>query len=105
MKQRKIHPTAFCLRSTSFGLVTVLWSTYGRELKIRRILLSGLDHASVQMAGEEVFCLFAHFAKKIRNDKGYWNQIESYIKEHSIVEFSHSLCPENIKNLEGGGPA
>jgi hypothetical protein len=32
--------------------------------------------------------------KKIRDDKGYWNQIESYISNHSSAEFSHSLCPE-----------
>lgn len=32
--------------------------------------------------------------KKIRDDKGYWNQIESYIRAHSEAEFSHSICPE-----------
>ena len=32
--------------------------------------------------------------KKIRDDKGYWDQIESYIKKHSEAEFSHSICPE-----------
>ena len=32
--------------------------------------------------------------KKIRDDKGYWNQIESYIREHSEADFSHGLCPE-----------
>ncbi len=32
--------------------------------------------------------------KKIRDDKGYWNQIENYLREHSGVEFSHGLCPE-----------
>ncbi len=32
--------------------------------------------------------------KKIRDDKGYWNQIESYIHEHSEAEFSHSICRE-----------
>jgi hypothetical protein len=32
--------------------------------------------------------------KKIRDDKGYWNQIESYIRGHSEAEFSHSICPE-----------
>ena len=30
--------------------------------------------------------------KKIRDDKGYWNQIEAYIQMHSDAEFSHSLC-------------
>lgn len=37
--------------------------------------------------------------KKIRDDKGYWNQIETYIQEHSGAEFSHSLCPECAKKL------
>jgi PAS domain S-box-containing protein len=37
--------------------------------------------------------------KKIRDDKGYWNQIESYIKDHSEAEFSHSICPECAKKL------
>ena len=32
--------------------------------------------------------------KNIRDDKGYWHQVESYIRNHSEVEFSHSLCPE-----------
>ncbi len=32
--------------------------------------------------------------KRIRDDKGYWNQIESYIQQHSDAEFSHGLCPE-----------
>ena len=32
--------------------------------------------------------------KKIRDDKGYWKQIESYISEHSEAEFSHSICKE-----------
>ncbi|MDJ0883606.1 MAG: PAS domain S-box protein [Desulfobacterales bacterium] len=37
--------------------------------------------------------------KKIRDDKGYWNQIESYINEHSEAEFSHSICPDCAQNL------
>ncbi len=37
--------------------------------------------------------------KKIRGDDGYWNQIESYIREHSMAEFSHSICPECVKKL------
>lgn len=32
--------------------------------------------------------------KKIRDDKGYWTQIESYIRHHSEAEFSHGFCPE-----------
>jgi DNA-binding NtrC family response regulator len=32
--------------------------------------------------------------KKIRDDKGYWSQIESYISTHSDAEFTHGMCPE-----------
>ncbi len=37
--------------------------------------------------------------KKIRDDSGYWTQIESYIRDHSDAEFSHSICPECAKRL------
>jgi hypothetical protein len=32
--------------------------------------------------------------KKIRDDKGYWNQIEAYVRDHSNAEFSHGICPD-----------
>lgn len=37
--------------------------------------------------------------KKIRNDKGYWEQIELYISEHTNADFSHGLCPECAAKL------
>lgn len=37
--------------------------------------------------------------KNIRDDKGYWSQIESYIRDHSEAEFSHSICPSCFKKL------
>ena len=37
--------------------------------------------------------------KKIRDDKGYWNQIERYIQKHSDATFSHGICPDCVANL------
>ncbi|OGR01615.1 MAG: hypothetical protein A2511_06400 [Deltaproteobacteria bacterium RIFOXYD12_FULL_50_9] len=37
--------------------------------------------------------------KKIRDDQGYWHQIEEYIRDHSEAEFSHSICKECVKKL------
>ena len=37
--------------------------------------------------------------KKIRDDSGYWGQIEVYIRDHSDAEFSHGICPECAKKL------
>jgi DNA-binding response OmpR family regulator len=37
--------------------------------------------------------------KKIRNDEGYWQQVEEYISSRSEVEFTHGLCPDCIKKF------
>jgi PleD family two-component response regulator len=37
--------------------------------------------------------------KNIRDDQGYWQQIEVYIRDHSEAEFSHSICPACAKEL------
>lgn len=37
--------------------------------------------------------------KKIRDDQGYWNQIEGYIRDRSEAEFSHGICPECANSL------
>jgi len=34
------------------------------------------------------------FCKKVRDDKGYWEQVDVYISKHSQADFSHSVCPE-----------
>jgi len=39
--------------------------------------------------------------KKIRDDKGYWNQLETYIRDHSEVDFTHAICPDCAKRLYG----
>jgi DNA-binding NtrC family response regulator len=39
--------------------------------------------------------------KKIRDDSGYWNQIEAYLREHSQAEFTHSICPDCLEKLYG----
>lgn len=44
-----------------------------------------------QLSGLIPICMHC---KKIRDDTGYWNQLEAYITRHSDVLFSHSLCPE-----------
>lgn len=40
--------------------------------------------------------------KKIRDDKGYWNQLEQYISAHSDVGFSHGICPDCVESLFPG---
>jgi len=81
----------------------------GAEQELKRYY-ENLEHlvdqrtAELQKALSEVRLLSGMLpicasCKKIRDDKGYWNQIESYIQQHSNAEFSHSICPDCMKKL------
>ena len=37
------------------------------------------------------------FCKQIRDDQGYWDKVEVYIGRHSNAQFSHSICPDCMK--------
>ena len=50
------------------------------------------------------------YCKKVRDDQGYWRQVEEYLHQKAGAEFSHSLCPQciaehypNFKPRSGGG--
>ena len=40
--------------------------------------------------------------KKIRDDQGYWTQLETYIHQHSEADFTHGLCPDCAERLFQG---
>jgi PAS domain S-box-containing protein len=40
------------------------------------------------------------WCKKIRNDKGYWQKVETYIQEHSGASFTHGICPECLNKVD-----
>ena len=37
--------------------------------------------------------------KKVRDDTGYWQQVEVYVRDHTSAEFTHGLCPDCLKKL------
>ena len=39
--------------------------------------------------------------KKIRDDKGFWKQVDSYIEDHSQITFTHGICPDCLTELYG----
>jgi hypothetical protein len=40
------------------------------------------------------------WCKKIRDDKGFWSQVESYVEQHSEAQFTHGICPDCLKKVE-----
>lgn len=39
------------------------------------------------------------YCKRIRDDRNYWNQVETYIGEHTDVQFSHGICPSCLERV------
>jgi ligand-binding sensor domain-containing protein len=71
-----------------------------RYLKAREKLLSQrVDEAVAQVKALRGLLPICASCKKIRDDGGYWNQIETYIHDHSDAEFSHSVCPDCLQKL------
>ncbi len=60
-------------------------------------LISELQEALVRVKKLSGLLPICSYCKKIRNDKGYWEQVEQYIEEHSDVDFSHGICPDCAK--------
>lgn len=62
-------------------------------------LIAGLQKALATIKRLHGILPICASCKKIRDDNGYWTQVESYIREHSEAEFSHGICPECAKKL------
>jgi ligand-binding sensor domain-containing protein len=71
-----------------------------RYLKAREKVLSRrVEEAVAQVKALRGLLPICASCKKIRDDGGYWNQIETYIHDHSDAEFSHSVCPDCLEKL------
>lgn len=87
----------------TFTLVAIFayWFEYFRE---EYKLKMEAEQASLEEALKQVKALsgllpICASCKKIRDDQGYWNQIESYIHAHSEARFSHGICPDCLHEL------
>ena len=83
---------------TEDALIRDIEERHKKEEELRVInqnLQDALDHIKT-LRGLLPICASC---KNIRNDKGYWEQIEVYIRDRSEAEFSHSICPDCAKKL------
>jgi sigma-B regulation protein RsbU (phosphoserine phosphatase) len=71
-------------------------------IKSRALLANKVDELSLAL--EQIKTLrgivpICSNCKKIRNDKGYWQQVEVYVHNHTEAEFTHGICPDCIQEL------
>ena len=69
---------------------------YAREIEAKN---KELENALAEIKTLRGFIPICSNCKKIRDDEGYWQQIEKYIQDRSDAEFSHGICPDCIKEL------
>lgn len=73
-----------------------------RAEAVRDKLINDLQSAAAEIKTLNGMLPICSSCKRIRDDSGYWNQLEKYIKEHSHAELSHSICPTCIRQLYPG---
>ncbi|MBT3232782.1 MAG: ABC transporter substrate-binding protein [Calditrichaeota bacterium] len=78
------------------GLITDITEQKKVE-KEREQLILDLQNASSEIKMLRGILPICSYCKKIRDDTGYWNQIEQYISDHSDADFTHGICPNCIK--------
>jgi HAMP domain-containing protein len=67
----------------------------------KELAIDGLKEALNKISTLRGLLPICAACKKIRDDKGYWKQIETYIMEHTDADFSHGICPDCAEELYG----
>ncbi len=62
---------------------------------------SRLVHQVKTLSGLLPIC---SWCKRIRDDRGYWNELEAYISSHSDAEFTHGICPDCLAKVQPSSP-
>lgn len=80
-------------------VAAILVLLYMRVEEERNVLVRQLQDALANIKTLRGLLPICAWCKKIRDDHGYWNQLETYIGAHSDAEFTHGLCPECAKKM------
>jgi len=86
----------FPLPATLFYSTLLALHETDRELRARNIELENSLREVKTLNGLLPICCSC---KKIRNDAGYWSDVEQYISDHSDLQLTHGFCPDCIKRL------
>ncbi len=91
----------FMYRDKNIALAKI--QTFSRELEVKNTALR--QEIEERRKAESKVKILSGFipicasCKKIRDDEGYWTQIEQYIRDHSEADFSHGICPDCMAKL------
>jgi len=91
---------------SAFGFIIMNSQRLENEIKFTgdklQESLNELEHKMAEIKTLSGLLPICSSCKKIRDDKGYWNQIEVYIRDHSDADFSHGICPDCLRKFFPG---
>jgi len=92
-----IRPTrleSILLLQVFIGMTTIMCLVVSALTTERRNLVLELRETLTHIKTLAGLLPICAWCKKIRNDQGYWQEVEAYIHEHSDADFSHGICPD-----------
>jgi PAS domain S-box-containing protein len=101
-ERRYVQQTVFPIKTDKgyrIGSVTRDITERVRAEEERERLIQELQDALAQVKTLSGLLPICANCKKIRDDGGYWHEVEVYVRDHSEADFTHGLCPKCIKEL------
>ena len=81
------------------GVIGLYYGTIKKANLTKEKLILDLQKALAEVKTLSGMLPICSSCKKIRDDKGYWQQIEEYIRDHSEAEFTHGICNDCVEKL------
>lgn len=85
--------------ATVFGELAAIALVNSRQMDMLKEKSESLEKALAQVKTLRGLIPICSNCLKIRNDKGFWERVESYITDHTEAQFSHGMCPVCIRDL------
>jgi len=106
--QRYIEITSSLLKDSEgkviAGIEVVRDVTERKRLEAEReMLIDNLREALAKIKTLKGLIPVCAWCRKVRDDKGYWEDLEHYIREHTDADFTHGICPECLEKVSGEG--
>jgi hypothetical protein len=93
---------AFVVPAVAAPLAIYFILAYRKQMdRKRERLISELRAALARIKTLKGLIPVCAWCRKVRNDEGYWDILENYVRANSEVDFTHGICPECLHRLEG----
>jgi PAS domain S-box-containing protein len=105
-QQRYLEITSSLLKDAEgkviAGIEVVRDVTERKRLEAEReVLIADLREALAKIKTLKGLIPVCAWCKKVRDDKGYWEELEHYIRDHTDADFTHGICPECLEKVTG----